>query len=96
MTTDDGIPQKLRDRVAASGFDKVVKFDCGADGVIVINKTEVTRQDMPADMTLTLSQKNLEKLIRGKLNPMTGVMTGKLKVSGDARIAMKLGELLKS
>lgn len=95
MTTqDDEIPQEMRDKVAASDFDKVMKFDCGKDGVVVINKREVTREDMEADCTITLSRKNLEKLVSGKLNPMTAFLTGKIKVEGDMSVAMQLQTLL--
>ena len=44
--------------------------------------------------TLTISEDNLGKLLAGKLNPMTGVMLGKLKVSGDLGVAMGLAKLL--
>lgn len=92
--TDDGIPQEMRDKVAASDFDRVLKFDCGPDGVVVINGREVTRADMPADCTITISRKNLEKLLRGELNPMTAFLTGKFKADGDLSVAMKLQSLL--
>lgn len=92
--TDDDIPQELRDRVAASDFDKVMKFDCGDDGVLVINRKEVTREDMEADCTIRLSRKNLEKLLKGQLNPMTAFLTGKIKVEGDTSVALSLQSLL--
>lgn len=92
--TEDEIPADMRAKVAASDFDKVMKFDCGDDGVVVINKREVTRQDMPADCTITISRKNLEKLVRGDLNPMTAFLTGKIKVEGDLSVAMQLQTLL--
>ena len=57
MSEKDDIPQELRDRVAASDFDNVMKFDCGDDGVLVINKKEVTREDMEADCTIKISRK---------------------------------------
>ena len=90
----DDIPQELRDRVAASDFDNVMKFDCGDDGVLVINKKEVTREDMEADCTIRISRKNLEKLMKGELNPMNAFLTGKIKVDGDASVAMQLQTLL--
>ena len=62
MSDNDEIPQELRDRVAASDFDHVMKFDCGDDGVLVISRKEVTREDMEADCTIRISRKNLEKL----------------------------------
>ena len=94
MSDKDDIPQELRDRVAASDFDNVMKFDCGDDGVLVINKKEVTREDMEADCTIKISRKNLEKLMKGDLNPMTAFLTGKIKVDGDASVAMQLQTLL--
>lgn len=92
--TNDEIPADMRAKVAASDFDKVMKFDCGDDGVVVINGREVTREDMPADCTIRISRKNLEKLVRGELNPMTAFMTGKIKVEGDLSVAMRLQTLL--
>ena len=91
---DADIPQEVRDRVAASDFDKVMKFDCGDDGVLVINRKEVTTEDMEADCTIKISRKNLEKLMKGELNPMTAFLTGKIKVDGDASVAMQLQTLL--
>ncbi|MEM7524842.1 MAG: SCP2 sterol-binding domain-containing protein [Pseudomonadota bacterium] len=90
----DEIPQEMRDKVAASDFDKVMKFDCGADGVVVINRREVTREDMEADCVITISRRNLEKLVKGQLNPVTGFLTGKFKVKGDMSVAMQLQHLL--
>ena len=49
---------------------------------------------LPADCTIGISVGNLDKLISGKLNPMTAVATRKLKVSGDMTVAFKLGKLL--
>ena len=91
---EDDIPQEMRDRVAASDFDNVMKFDCGDDGVLVINRKEVTREDMEADCTIKISRKNLEKLLKGDLNPMTAFLTGKIKVDGDVSVAMQLQTLL--
>lgn len=73
-----------------------LKFDSGEDGVIILEDQTVSNVDRDTDCTIKITTPNLAKLIKGKLNPMTGVVTGKLKVSGDARIALKLGELLKS
>lgn len=75
-------------------FNGSLKFDCGDDGVIVLADSQVTTEDQDTDCTIKISKKNLEKLLAGKLNPMTGVMMGKLKVSGDMGVAMSLGKLL--
>lgn len=94
MFTDDDVPPKLREKVAASDFAHVLKFDCGEDGVVVIDHQQVTTTDREAECTLRLSSKNLEKLLRGKLNPAMAVATGKVKIDGDMSVALQLAKLL--
>lgn len=88
------IAEGLRKGLADKRFDGSLKFDCGADGVIVLADNTATTQDRETDCTIRISPENLGKLLTGKLNPMTGVMMGKLKISGDMGVAMKLGQLL--
>jgi putative sterol carrier protein len=94
MTFDD-IVYLMRKGAEKVGFSDRLKFDCGADGMIHLSPDGVTLADEPADCTIRISTENLTKLIKGELNPMTGVMMGKLKVSGNPAVAMKLAALLK-
>jgi len=101
MLTAKDAPMALQDiagriqaGLADKTFDGSLKFDCGTDGVIVLADGTATTQDRPADCTITINRDNLAKLLTGKLNPMTGIMTGKLKVSGDMTVAARLGKLL--
>jgi putative sterol carrier protein len=89
------IADQLKDRVAASGFEKSIRFDTGADGVMVINGGTVSTEDAPADCTIKLSLSDLESLVAGKLNPTMAFMQGKLKLEGDMAVAMALGKVLK-
>lgn len=89
------IAERIRAGLGGKAFDGSLKFDCGEDGVIVLADGSATTEDRAADCTLSLSQENLVKLLTGKLNPMTGLMMGKLKVSGNPAVAMKLSQLLK-
>lgn len=77
-----------------SGLDAVLKFDCGSDGLIVIDGAStpntVSNEDRDADCTIAISLENLNALLAGQLNPVTGFMSGKFKVSGDMSVAMKL------
>ena len=91
----DDIAQGINDGLKGRHFDGSLKFDCGADGVIVLADGRAEAQDRDADCTIALSRENLTKLLTGKLNPMTGLMMGKLKISGNPAVAMKLGSLLK-
>ena len=88
------IVERMQKELAKKSFDGSLKFDCGDEGVIVLSDGTATTQDQDTDCTIRMTLDNLVKLLTGKLNPMTGVMTGKLKVSGDMGVAMKLGKLL--
>ncbi|MBA84779.1 SCP2 sterol-binding domain-containing protein [Thalassobius sp. S69A] len=93
MTLSD-IAEMIRSSVAASNFTDSLKFDCGDQGVLVIADRAVSLEDRDTDVTLKMSAENVEKLIKGKLNPMTAVMMGKIKLAGNPAVAMKLKELL--
>jgi len=92
--TMDGITAGIRDGLNGKSFDGSLKFDCGEDGVIVLANGDATTKDQDTDCTLQLSTGNLTKLLTGKLNPMTAVMMGKIRVSGDMSVAMKLSKLI--
>lgn len=47
-------------------------------------------------LTIKTSAQNASKLLQGKLNPLSAFMTGKIKLSGDLALAMKLIDLLKN
>jgi putative sterol carrier protein len=83
---------------SADKLDRVVKIDLGDEGVIVADgtksPTEFSTTDMAADVTLSMSMDNFQKLLDGDLNPQMAFMTGKLKVTGDMSLAMKLGQIL--
>ena len=80
--------------VTHAGFSDSLQFDCGDAGVVRIADGAVSLEAGDADCTLKMSLDNLAKLITGKLNSMTAVMMGKIKVSGNPAVAMKLKDLL--
>ena len=90
--------QEIADKIAAkasgSGFGSSVKFDTGADGVIVLDGSSASTTDSGADCTIKLSKDDLESLIAGELNPTMAFMQGKLKVEGDMSVAMQLSQVL--
>ena len=75
-------------------FNGTLKFDCGEAGVIVLADGTASTIDRETDCTLRLSPDNLVSLLKGKLNPMMALATGKLKLSGNPAIAMGLAKLL--
>jgi putative sterol carrier protein len=96
MDTMQAITASLAAKASASNssLDATLKFDCGADGIIYIDghatPNRVDNEDRASDCTVTISRENLAALLAGTLSPMTGFMTGKIKVSGDMAVAMKL------
>ena len=91
--TVQSIADKMKDKVANSGFDRSVKFDTGADGVIVIDGATISTDRCATDCTIKLSLDDLESLVSGDLNPTTAFMTGKIKIEGDMSVAMALRQV---
>ncbi len=87
--------ETLRTKVGdSSGLNATLKFDCGADGVIVLDgksvPNKVHNDNVDTDCTVAITHENLVALLTGELEPATGFMMGKFKVSGDMSVAMKL------
>jgi len=93
MSLND-IAARVQRNLERRPLDSTLKFDCGSDGMLTLSGDRATLGDQPADCTIGISAANLEKLMAGKLNPMTAFATGKLKVSGDMSVALKLSKLL--
>ena len=91
---------RLRAKVGNdSGLGAVLKFDCGADGAIVVDATRVPNTlsndaARVADCTVALTVDTLGALLSGDLEPTTGFMMGKFKVSGDMSVALKLQRIV--
>ncbi|MBO9399425.1 SCP2 sterol-binding domain-containing protein [Shimia sp. R9_3] len=88
------IAAQMREGLKNQAFDNTLKFDCGDAGVLVLADGTASTDDRDTDCTVTISADNLSKLLAGDLKPTTALMLGKLKVSGDMGVAMKLGQLL--
>lgn len=91
--------QAIRTKVGAdSGLAATLKFDMGADGVIVIDgkstPNTVTNDNTDTDCTVGITMDNLQAMLDGDLDPATGFMAGKLKVTGDMSVAMRLQRVI--
>ena len=100
MSDLETITQKIASAVGDnSGLGKVVKFDFGSDGKILIDAAKVpnvvSNEDGAADTTIQISIDDLKAMAAGSLDPMMAFMTGKMKVQGDMGLAQKLAPLLK-
>ena len=100
MSDLETITQKIASAVGEnSGLGKVVKFDFGDAGKILIDAAKVpnvvSNEDGAADTTIQISIDDLKAMAAGSLDPMMAFMTGKMKVQGDMGLAQKLAPLLK-
>ncbi|MBP7212953.1 MAG: SCP2 sterol-binding domain-containing protein [Anaerolineaceae bacterium] len=68
----------------------------GGNYYVVVNdgsvKVEKGKLENP-QMTLSASTETALELLKGKVNPMNAVMTGKVKIAGDMSVGMKLFKL---
>ena len=96
MTTLQELTERVTEAVGVdSGLGKSFKVDLRGEGFIHIEGGAVSNDDKPADLTVSISQKDLKALGKGELNPMTAVITGRLKVS-DMGLAMSLQPQMQS
>lgn len=80
----------------AKPLGKSLKFDFGDEQLHIDGtgeKNVATTENHDADCTVEISLDDFNALIRGKLNPMTAMMSGKLQIKGDMSVAMKLQSL---
>lgn len=73
--------------------DAVIQFDTAEPIHYVVEGGVVRFLDgkaSSADVTVKVKDEDLVKMFEGKLNPMTALMTGRLKVKGDVSLAQRL------
>jgi putative sterol carrier protein len=82
----------------SSGLNATLKFDCGSDGCVYLDGKStpngVSNSTADAECTVALDLATLSDLVTGELEPTTGFMMGRFKVSGDMSVALKLRTVL--
>lgn len=90
MATLEELTAKVREAVAAGAdLGASVKLNLKGAGFLHVAGREVSNEDKPADLVVTISPADLAALARRELDPMRAVMTGRLKAS-DMGLVMKL------
>jgi len=95
----EAMPGQLNS-AAAAGMNKIFQWNITGDeaGKWALKVTNGTGEVIPGgvekpDITFTISDKDWIAIAEGKLDAMNAFMTGKLKVSGDMMLAMRLQQL---
>ncbi len=95
------MPAQL-DENAAKGVNATIQFNLSGDNggqwyvTIKDGKAEVSEGTAPsANMTMTMAAQDYVDMTMGKLNGQMAFMSGKLKISGDMGLAMKMQTLFK-
>lgn len=91
--------EQIREKLGQhSSLQARLKFDCTQEGVVFVDAISqphvVDNIDREADCTVSLSLDNLSALLAGTLNPVSGFMSGQLKLTGDMSIAMRLQKVV--
>lgn len=82
---------------AASPIGDTIKFVLDEKSILIDGTGDanvVSEEDGEASCTITTSSDVFAQLQSGDLNPMMAVMGGKVKISGDMGLAMKLQSLM--
>ncbi len=88
------LTEKIKNLAAAKGgVGSSIKFATDGGNIYISADGQVTNSDDASDCTIAVSQSDLQGLMSGDLNPMTAFMFGKLKITGDMSVAMKLQSL---
>ena len=92
------LTERVRTAVGAeSGLDATIKFNFGDQGVIYIDgksmPNAVTNDDRDSQIVISFTPETLTRILDKQLNPKIALMTGKMKLRGDLRIAMRLDKV---
>lgn len=99
---EEQIATRLKENPDKSkGIDAIYQFkitgDAGGEWVIDCTKSPAEVRagtDDGAKCTITVGDADWIEIVTGKLNAQMAFMSGKLKVSGDMSLALKLGNVL--
>lgn len=98
MSSLQQVTKRVRSSVGTdSGLDARIKFKFSDQEFLFIDgrsrPNRVDNSDSESDITITVSRENFEKIIDHQLKPPMALMTGRMRLRGDIRIAMRLNKV---
>src|SRR4051812_22660517 len=98
MADLQALTQRVRSAVGEeSGLGARIKFNFGGDGFLFIDgkaqPNQVSNEDAPSHIALTVSMANLGRIIDKQLNPKFALRPGGRRPKGDLRIAPRLDKV---
>ncbi len=92
----DGLESRA-DTSKTAGMNNSYLFDIDGAGQWFVavddGNVSVNEGGGDADVTISTTEENFLKIVRGEQNPTAAYMSGKLKIKGDMGAAMKLQKL---
>lgn len=93
-----GITDLLRRSMEGDTLGASLKFDYGPAGVVVIDgrkmPNEVHNRNEHADCTVTIDPHLHLRMLHGEIDQTTAFRQGKMRISGDVGIAVRLGPIV--
>jgi len=99
--------QEIMERIAnldpsrAQGINGVALFDLSGEGggkwTISVSDGEISVEEgetTPPDVTLSMAADDFVAMANGELNPVSAFMQGRIKMSGNTALAMRLQSIL--
>jgi len=98
MPNLEQVTERVRTAVGGSSdLDARIKFKFDDSATLYIDGKSVPNQvhnkDEDSDITISVSLENFERIIDKQLNPKLALMTGRMRLRGDIRIAMRLDKV---
>lgn len=97
MSNLENVLQAIQEKAEkANPLENTLKFNFGEEQLYIDGtgaKNQVSIDDKAADCQVDVGFDDFMSLIKGELNPMGAVMSGKVKIKGDMSVAMKLQSL---
>ena len=76
--------------------NKRIRFDFDGDGALMLDGVAgaVSNDTGPADLAIAMNLADLAAIRSGTLDPMSAYFSGRIRLSGDTMLAMRLRELM--